>query len=171
MFVCFVYVYFRDEYGVGIEGVSIDVSWSKNSLNKRKSIVSTKEGDYYRLLLQGEYDMIVSVNGTTQRFPIVIKDDHVLVLDMLVSNKSISMQSSQHVAVIINNPQQAPSVMTNTDGGDGVSHQVTLFVVLACIALILVSLLAFTFIFYRKWKVRRGSHPSSLNPLSTTVDF
>lgn len=162
------YFVFRDENGVGIEGASIDVSWNNSSSKKRKTILSTKDGDYYRLLLQGTYHMAVSVNGITQGFSIVIKDDHVLVFDMVVTNTSINLRSSQHVAFVINHPLQAPSAMTNktTDSGD-----ITLFVLLACISLILVSLFAFAIIFYRKWKVRRENHPSSSDIHSQFVDL
>lgn len=150
----------RDTNGVGIEGVAVDVSWSKGSSTNRKTIQSTQGGDYFRLLLEGAYDMTVTAkinsvdgDGATikdklikKTFPIQIKKDCVLHLDMVLDTSNATI----HVQL-----QQAPSMASSKSSGAGMSASQQMSILLVPAALILLSGLGFAVFFYKRWHAIR----------------
>jgi len=78
--------------GTGIPNAIIDVA-AKNPAKKRMSIRSTGGGDYHRLLLKGDYNVTVTVNGKTITTPVHVNGIPSVVVDFIVSGDSITAQS------------------------------------------------------------------------------
>ena len=96
---------FRYNNGTGIPGAVIDVALSTHPLKKRQQILSTEGGDYYRLLLKGEYEVTATVNGLSITTNVTVNGLPAVVVDFVVGNDSITAQSIQ--------PTPEPSVVSN----------------------------------------------------------
>lgn len=86
----------KDSSGKGIIGAKIDVSLPDG--RKREVIFSRDGGDYYRLLLKGDYNVTVSVNGKSLTTPIHVEGMPTKVVDFIVGPDSITAQSVHKAA-------------------------------------------------------------------------
>jgi len=81
----------KDTSGKGITGAKIDVSYPDGKT--RIPIHSRDGGDYYRLLLKGNYSVTVSVNGKTLTTQVHVDGLPTKIVDFIVGPDSITAQS------------------------------------------------------------------------------
>lgn len=79
--------------GTGIANAAIDVASSMHPSGRRHTIHSSKEGDYYRLLLPGDYQVTVTVGDKSITTPIHVNGIPAVIVDFVVSENAITAQS------------------------------------------------------------------------------
>ena len=85
-------VFNRDSNGKGIVGALIDVDHSAIK-RKRQTIHSREGGDYFRLLLKGEYKVTVTVGEKSLTTNVTVEGIPATVLNFIVGKDSITAQS------------------------------------------------------------------------------
>ena len=81
--------YCRYKNGTGIKDASISVPLTSGK--ERKVVHSTEGGDYFRILLDGDYNMTVSVNDLSLTVPIQVYGEEAVVVNFFVTNDSSSI--------------------------------------------------------------------------------
>jgi hypothetical protein len=119
---------YRYQNGTGIDGAPISVSLKSGKPGARKVVHSTKGGDYFRILLAGDYDMSVTVNGFSLTVPMHIYGVEALVVNFVV------LANSSIVAEFQGRPPW-PSPLS--DGKSIAPHKITWVVVLGCVGLLI----------------------------------
>lgn len=88
----YIVVFNRDSSGKGIVGARIDVDHSAIK-GKRQTIHSREGGDYFRLLLKGEYKVTVTVGEKNLTTDVKVEGIPASVLNFIVGKDSITAQS------------------------------------------------------------------------------
>jgi len=94
IYVCF-FFYFpcRDASGKGIANAKISVGRRKTEGMIRPATVTSDHGDYYRLLLKGDYNLTVTAYGKSLTIPVHVDGVPAVIVDFVVNKDSITAQS------------------------------------------------------------------------------
>lgn len=84
---------YRSSDGKPIANAAIDVSSDHNPNGRRHIIRSSKEGDYFRLLVPGDYKITVTVGVKSITVPVHVNGVPAVVVNFVVGDDTITAQS------------------------------------------------------------------------------
>ena len=154
----------RYSNGTPIAHAEIDIA------GRTHPIYSTEMGDYYRLLLPGDYEVTVVVGDRNVTTPVTISDS-VLIMDFIVGKDSITAQAirelrddeiEKRVSSMLNDVSKATDIKRTKTRSDNMVAAAVI-VSIGCIVCVLAGI-----VLYRKVKelraVEKGYGYAKINP-------